>query len=346
MIERSGRQRHAQPGDPARHWHMQCGRPGSPLQISQRAIASARRRLGATRNPAIEARITLFTLVFSLSAASPLSAQRGHGGDTRASAWTSAHQAVDSGATPRTCQAWTSKMIERVKYMTREFVKTATAVGASLSYLKMEVQSNPTWIGDAPVMVHRGSRPRGTRPLRSARYRRPSRAGAVRCVLVMRNRARGRRWSRPASNTVRPSRHAVRSARVPIRESGGRHHRRPRLHMSSASDCICLSRREDEWSAALRSASMTAHDAHPFGTYQGGPERREDRWSWATSMVSAVHGVSPGMAFRTYQCTESSCMPLVPVAAQVTAVSCRGRLRRSARTGSSGRSPSETPSRS
>ena len=31
------------------------------------------------------------------------------------------------------------KMIERVKYMTGEFVKTATAVNASLSYLKKEV---------------------------------------------------------------------------------------------------------------------------------------------------------------------------------------------------------------
>jgi hypothetical protein len=34
------------------------------------------------------------------------------------------------------------KMIERVKYMTGEFVKTATAVNASLSYLKKEVTPN------------------------------------------------------------------------------------------------------------------------------------------------------------------------------------------------------------
>jgi len=33
-----------------------------------------------------------------------------------------------------------AKMIERVKYMTGEFVKTATSVNASLSYLKKEVQ--------------------------------------------------------------------------------------------------------------------------------------------------------------------------------------------------------------
>ena len=81
--------------------------------------------------------ITLFTLLFSLSADF------------------SAHAQAPTAATHRICmdvahqqRFWRDpsdmpgmeKMIERVKYMTGEFVKTATAVGASLSYLKKEVQ--------------------------------------------------------------------------------------------------------------------------------------------------------------------------------------------------------------
>ena len=82
--------------------------------------------------------ITLFTLLFSLSADY------------------SAHAHAATTATDRICmdvahqprfwrdpsdmQGLDVKMIERVKYMTREFVKTATAVGASLSYLKKDVQ--------------------------------------------------------------------------------------------------------------------------------------------------------------------------------------------------------------
>ncbi len=82
--------------------------------------------------------ISLFALLFSLSAAP------------------SAHAQAPTPATDRICMdvahqprfwrdpsdmpAAEAKMIERVKYMTGELVKTATAAGAGLSYLKKEVQ--------------------------------------------------------------------------------------------------------------------------------------------------------------------------------------------------------------
>jgi len=82
--------------------------------------------------------ITLFALLFSLSAA------------------VSAHAQAPTAATGRICmdvahqpRFWRDpsdmpgmepRVIERVKYMTGEFEKTATAVGAHLSYLKKEVQ--------------------------------------------------------------------------------------------------------------------------------------------------------------------------------------------------------------
>jgi hypothetical protein len=82
--------------------------------------------------------ITLFALLFSLAADF------------------SAHAQAATAATDRICmdvahqpRFWRDpsdmtgmdvKMIERVKYMTAELVKTATSAGASLSYLKKEVQ--------------------------------------------------------------------------------------------------------------------------------------------------------------------------------------------------------------
>ena len=69
------------------------------------------------------------------------------------------------------------KLIERVKYMTGEFVKTATAVDARLSYLKKESQPK-TWT-DATCCSFIFLR-RSTHPVRSAPYRNTSPA-AVRC---------------------------------------------------------------------------------------------------------------------------------------------------------------------
>ena len=70
-----------------------------------------------------------------------------------------------------------AKMIERVKYMTGELVKTTTSVNASLSYLKKEV--NPkTWKG-ATCCSSTFLR-QSTHPVRSAPSRNTSPA-AVRC---------------------------------------------------------------------------------------------------------------------------------------------------------------------
>lgn len=83
-------------------------------------------------------RIAVFTLLFGLLSSAHAQAQR------------------PTGTTPRICadvahepKFWrdpadlsaSDKMLERVKYMTGELVKTATAVNASLAYLKQEITS-------------------------------------------------------------------------------------------------------------------------------------------------------------------------------------------------------------
>ena len=82
--------------------------------------------------------ITLFTLVFSLSA-DPSAQAQGVTAATQRICMDVAHQ-QRFWRDPSDMSGMDVKMIERVKYMTGEFVKTATAVGASLSYLKKEVQ--------------------------------------------------------------------------------------------------------------------------------------------------------------------------------------------------------------
>jgi hypothetical protein len=81
--------------------------------------------------------ITLFTVLFSLSAGICANAQ------TRTPAkhricMDVAHQ-QKFWHDPADMPGMDANMVERVKYMTGEFVKTATAVDASLSYLKKEV---------------------------------------------------------------------------------------------------------------------------------------------------------------------------------------------------------------
>ena len=75
--------------------------------------------------------ITLFTVVFSLSAAPSAQAQ-GVTAATHRICMDVAHQ-HRFWRDPSDMPGLDVKMIERVKYMTREFVNTATAVGASLS---------------------------------------------------------------------------------------------------------------------------------------------------------------------------------------------------------------------
>ena len=80
-----------------------------------------------------------FTLVFSLvvgagaSAQTPTPAKHGICMDV-------AHQ-QRFWRDPSDMPGMDAKMVERVKYMTGEFVKTATAVNARLSYLKKEIQA-------------------------------------------------------------------------------------------------------------------------------------------------------------------------------------------------------------
>ena len=88
------------------------------------------------------------------------------------------------------------KVIERVKYMTGEFVKTATAVNASVSYLKNEI--TPAGLqGCDLVFIHIPSAI--LHPGRSAPYRNTSPA-AVRCSWSW-IRTCGRHWSRRMSTT-------------------------------------------------------------------------------------------------------------------------------------------------
>jgi hypothetical protein len=82
-------------------------------------------------------RITLLTFLFSLSAALSAHAQ---------TATPAKHRiCMDVAHQPRFWRdpsdpAIEARMVERVKYMTGEFLKSATAVNASLSYLKKEIQ--------------------------------------------------------------------------------------------------------------------------------------------------------------------------------------------------------------
>jgi hypothetical protein len=79
-----------------------------------------------------------FTLVFSLSAHLSANAQTATAATDRI-CMDVAHQ-QRFWRDPSDMPGMDVKMIERVKYMTGEFVKTATSVGASLSYLKKEVR--------------------------------------------------------------------------------------------------------------------------------------------------------------------------------------------------------------
>lgn len=81
--------------------------------------------------------ITLFTLLFSVSAALCASAQTATAAKNRI-CMDVAHQ-QKFWHDPADMPGMDVKMIERVKYMTGEFTKTATAVDASLSYLKKEI---------------------------------------------------------------------------------------------------------------------------------------------------------------------------------------------------------------
>jgi hypothetical protein len=83
--------------------------------------------------------ITLFTLVFSLSAGLCANAQTATPAKNRI-CMDVAHQ-QRFWRDPSDMPGMDAKMIERVKYMTGEFVKTATSVDASLSYLKKDVQA-------------------------------------------------------------------------------------------------------------------------------------------------------------------------------------------------------------
>lgn len=82
--------------------------------------------------------ITLFTLLFSLSAGLCANAQTATPA-TKRICMDVAHQ-QRFWRDPSDMPGTDVKMIERVKYMTGEFVQTATTVGASLSYLKKEIQ--------------------------------------------------------------------------------------------------------------------------------------------------------------------------------------------------------------
>ena len=81
--------------------------------------------------------ITLFTLLFSLVAGICANAQTPTPAKSRI-CMDVAHQ-QKFWHDPADMAGMDEKMIERVKYMTGEFVKTATAVEASLTYLKKEV---------------------------------------------------------------------------------------------------------------------------------------------------------------------------------------------------------------
>ncbi len=83
-------------------------------------------------------RITLFTLLFSLSADFSANAQTATAATDRI-CMDVAHQ-QRFWRDPSDMPGMDVKMIERVKYMTGELVKTATSAGASLSYLKKEMQ--------------------------------------------------------------------------------------------------------------------------------------------------------------------------------------------------------------
>jgi hypothetical protein len=82
--------------------------------------------------------ITLVTLLFSLSAGLCSNAQTATPAKHRI-CMDVAHQ-QRFWRDPADMSGMDAKMIERVKYMTGEFVKTATSVDASLSYLKKEIQ--------------------------------------------------------------------------------------------------------------------------------------------------------------------------------------------------------------
>ncbi len=81
--------------------------------------------------------VTLFTLLFSLVAGICANAQTPTPAKSRI-CMDVAHQ-QKFWHDPADMAGMDVKMIERVKYMTGEFVKTATAVEASLTYLKKEV---------------------------------------------------------------------------------------------------------------------------------------------------------------------------------------------------------------
>jgi hypothetical protein len=82
--------------------------------------------------------ITLFTLLFSLLADTSANAQTATPAKSRICMDVAHKQRFWND--PASMAGMDAKLIERVKYMTGELTKTATAVGASLSYLKKEVQ--------------------------------------------------------------------------------------------------------------------------------------------------------------------------------------------------------------
>ena len=82
--------------------------------------------------------ITLFTFLVSLLAGSSANAQTPTPAKSRICMDVAHQQRFWND--PAGMAGMDAKVIERVKYMTGELTKTATAVGASLSYLKKEVQ--------------------------------------------------------------------------------------------------------------------------------------------------------------------------------------------------------------
>ena len=108
--------------------------------------------------------LTLFTLSFSLSAAICAHAQTPAPAKNRICIDVAHKQRFWND--PADMPGMDVKVVERVKYMTGELTKTATAVGASLSYLKKE-DHNPRIWKDAACCSSTFLR-RSTHPVRSA----------------------------------------------------------------------------------------------------------------------------------------------------------------------------------
>ena len=280
--------------------------------------------------------ISLFALLFSLSADVSAQAQ-GATAATDRICMDVAHQ-PRFWRDPSDMPGMDVKMIERVKYMTGELVKTATAVGASLSYLKKEVQPKDLEGCDL-LFIH----------IPSTKYT-PGEVSAISSYvtgggslfLVMDQDMWSTLEQTNVNDVIRPF--GVQFGGESPDSAAGGHTNAGLITDKRLKISYHGARTVTGGTAVLLQRPLRCPSLRHL---QGGREGREGR----------RHGRRHGVAVHD-QLGRRSGLPVpgvhaggVSVVAEVIdavdiGVSRRGRPRRSARTGSSGRSPSETPSRS